>query len=66
MDSIPDSSVHVYTLVIIVFLVLAVVIWIVTTLETSWEGLVGMDSGSSSASDLNGHRGRFKNWKLRK
>jgi hypothetical protein len=34
MDSIPDSSVHVYTLVIIVILVLAVVIWIITTLET--------------------------------
>jgi hypothetical protein len=50
--------------VIIFILVVAVVIWIVTTLDTSWEGLVGGDPGS--ASDPASHGGRFNRLKFRR
>ncbi len=42
MESIPDSSVHVYTILIIVLLVCGVLFWIVTTLDMS---------GASAADD---------------
>jgi hypothetical protein len=61
MDSIPDSSVHVYTLVIIVILVLAVIVWIVT----SWEGLIGGESVSGSSGESSFHGGRFNRLKFR-
>ena len=61
MDSIPDTSVHVYTLVIIVILVLAVIVWIVT----SWEGLIGGDSGSSSSGESSFSGGKLNRLKFR-
>ena len=64
MESIPDSSIHAYTLVIIVFLVLAVLLWILSTLDISLEELVGLssDAAASSASTnghANGHGGKM-------
>ena len=35
MESSPDSSVHVYTMLIIVFLVLSVLGWILSTLDAT-------------------------------
>ncbi len=35
MESTPDSSVHVYTMLIIVFLVLSVLGWILSTLDAT-------------------------------
>jgi len=35
MEAAPDSTIHVYTLLIIVFLVLAVLVWILSTLDAS-------------------------------
>lgn len=51
MESMPDSTVHIYTVVIIVFLVLAVLIWILSTLDISLEELLGFSSSAKSASD---------------
>lgn len=51
MESMPDSTVHIYTVFIIVFLVLAVLIWILSTLDISLEELLGFSSTSKSSSD---------------
>jgi tetratricopeptide (TPR) repeat protein len=67
MEAIPDSSVHVYTILIIVFLVLGVLFWIVTTLDVSGSGsdeangdAGGGGSGLGSSKRLGGfNRMRF-------
>merc|ERR1711936_975305 len=51
MESMPDSTVHIYTVFIIVFLVLAVLIWILSTLDISLEELLGFSTASKSSSD---------------
>jgi len=50
MEAAPDSTIHVYTLLIIVFLVLAVLVWILSTLDASLaelqpDGALGVGQG---------------------
>merc|ERR1719474_32795 len=52
MEAAPDSTVHVYTLLIIVFLVLAVLGWILSTLDASLAELQP-DGGSHAARNIN-------------
>jgi len=53
MEATPDSTVHVYTLLIIVFLVLAVLGWILSTLDASLsEGQGETQAGSGSARNI--------------
>lgn len=52
MEAIPDSSVHLYTIFIIVFLVSAVLVWILTTLDSS--------QGSEENLHVRNGRGRLK------
>lgn len=54
MESMPDSTVHIYTVFIIVFLVLAVLIWILSTLDISLEELLGFSTSKSSSDQSNG------------
>ena len=42
MEAIPDTSVHLYTVVIIVFLVAAVLIWVLSTLDYGVEEMLGI------------------------
>merc|ERR1719282_1653508 len=48
MEATPDSSVHVYTLLIIVFLVLGVLGWILSTLDASLQELQAEGNASTS------------------
>jgi len=58
MEAAPDSSVHIYTLLIIVLLVLAVLGWILSTLDASLADLQPEGGpGSNSSSGPSGHRG---------
>jgi len=53
MEATPDSTVHVYTLLIIVFLVLAVLGWILSTLDASLsEGQTESQAGSGPARNI--------------
>eukprot|EP00095_Tigriopus_kingsejongensis_P007637 snap_masked-scaffold1040_size68023-processed-gene-0.10 protein:Tk07637 transcript:snap_masked-scaffold1040_size68023-processed-gene-0.10-mRNA-1 annotation:"tetratricopeptide repeat protein 17" len=59
MEAIPDSSVHVYTILIIVLLVSAVLVWILITLD----GVPAHEEGevaNGSAVPASGRGGRFK------
>jgi len=53
MEAAPDSTVHVYTLLIIVFLVLAVLGWILSTLDASLAELQPEASVSNQGKNLN-------------
>lgn len=68
MESMPDSSVHNYTIVIIVFLVLTVLAWVLSTLDISLEELAGITStdtnGGANTMTNNGHQGRFNRMRL--
>merc|ERR1719490_695939 len=61
MESMPDSTVHIYTVFIIVFLVLAVLIWILSTLDISLEELLGFSSSSKSSSSSDPTNGIISN-----
>lgn len=61
MESMPDSTVHIYTVFIIVFLVLAVLIWILSTLDISLEELLGFSSSSKSSSSSDPTNGIIAN-----
>lgn len=55
MEATPDSTIHVYTLLIIVFLVLGVLGWILSTLDASLQEL--QSEGSSSQASKGGVAG---------
>ena len=61
MESMPDFTVHIYTVFIIVFLVLAVLIWILSTLDISLEELLGFSSSSKSSSSSDPTNGIISN-----
>ena len=52
MKALPERAVHLYTVLIIVFLVMAVLLWILSTLDYSLEDLTGFSF--SSPKDSNG------------
>jgi len=54
MEAAPDSTVHIYTLLIIVFLVLVVLGWILSTLDAS---LNDLNHEGDKSNDIPGHRG---------
>ena len=49
MEAIPDTTVHVYTVIIIVCLVMGVLAWVLSTLDIGTEELLGFSLTSSSA-----------------
>ena len=57
MESIPDSSVHIYTILIIVLLVVGVLVWIMSTLDAT-----GAEAGSGA--DANGDAGGGGNGRI--
>jgi len=50
MEAIPDTTVHLYTVVIIVFLVMAVLLWVLSTLDIGLEELLGFTLGTTGHS----------------
>lgn len=64
MEATPDSTVHVYTLLIIVFLVLAVLGWILSTLDASLAELQPESSHTGKNMNLKISRNGLKHRKL--
>ena len=55
MEAIPDTTVHVYTVIIIVCLVMGVLAWVLSTLDIGTEELLGFSfTKASSSSSTNG------------
>lgn len=60
MEAIPDTTVHVYTVIIIVCLVMGVLAWVLSTLDIGTEELLGFSLTSSkgaAAVQANGENG---------
>ena len=64
MEAMPDSTVHIYTLLIIVFLVLAVLGWILSTLDISLEELIGFSFNAKDPSQETSSNGHHHNHKF--
>ena len=54
MEAIPDTTVHVYTVIIIVCLVMGVLAWVLSTLDIGTEELLGFSFTKASSSSTNG------------